>query len=127
MRGLLGVIEQLQAFALADRVVAEDGEAVLGHEDAGSLIRLGRLAVVAVAARDEDAGEGALAGGDVEIGGDVMIGPALVDHLLDAEAIAFERADDLGVERRLGREAADRVDEFRLQLALAVCGCRQAF
>ena len=45
MAGLAVVVEQLQPLALADRVVAEHRQAVLGHQDAGALIRLGRLAV----------------------------------------------------------------------------------
>ena len=38
---------------------------------------------------------------------------------IDAKAIPFERADDLGVERRFRvGEAANRVDELRFQVAL---------
>src|SRR5438105_4976182 len=59
--GLLAFEGQLQTFALADRVVAEHGKTVLGHEDAGSLVGFRGLAVAAVAARDEHAGEWAVA------------------------------------------------------------------
>src|SRR5207249_4183770 len=88
-------------------------------KDRRALIRFGRLAVGAVAARDEHAGERALAVGDVKVPRYVMIRPALVDDLLDAEAVALERARDLGVERRLlVGEPADRGDELGLQFRL---------
>ena len=109
---------ELETFPLADWVVAESDHAVLGEQDRGSLIRLGCLAVDAMATGNENARERPLAVRDEEVAGDVMIGPALVDHLLDAEAVPLEGADDLAVERRLVGKATDRGDELRLQLGL---------
>ena len=82
-------IEQLEPLALADRVVAEHGHAVLGQQDARPADSLVRLAVVAVAARHEHAGKRRLAVGEIEIRRDVVIGPALEDDLLDAVAVAL--------------------------------------
>jgi outer membrane protein OmpA-like peptidoglycan-associated protein len=60
--------------------------------------------------------------GDVHEGGDVHARKALEDQLLDAEAVARERAHDARVQRRaLAGQAADRCEQrapqLRLQLA----------
>ncbi len=123
--GLELVDEELPAFALADRVVAQGRHAVLRQRDAHALIRLGRLAVVAVAARQEHARERALAVGQVQVRGDVMVRPAFVDDFLDAEAGTLEHADDPGVERRLLREGADRLQEFGAELILPLLDLRR--
>ena len=88
-------IKHLVPLSLADRVVAQNGHAVLCEQDAGALIAFVCLAVVTMAARQEYAGKRRRSFGNIEIGCHVVIGPALEDDLLDAITIAFELADDV--------------------------------
>ena len=110
--GLPALSRSWSAFALADRVVAEDGQPVLGHQDADALIRFAGLARRLVSARDEHAGKRRLALGDVEHRGDMMSRPALVDDPLDAIAVASVRADDARVERCFLGKLAQQLPEF---------------
>ena len=83
------------------------------------LILLVGLAVVAVAAGEQDAGERRLAVGHVEIGRDVVPRPALEDDLLDAVAVALEGPHDVRVQRRPRGQVAERTEEERPQRLLA--------
>src|SRR5262249_2828681 len=56
--------------------------------------------------------------GKVEIGGDVVPGPALENDVLDAIAIALDRADDLGIERGLVGKATELFHELLAQALL---------
>ena len=99
-------IEHLKSLTLADRVVTENGHAVFREQDAGALIAFVRLAVVAMSAGQEHAGKRRFSFGDVKIRRDMMIGPALEDHFLDAIAVPLQRADDARIEwRSLGQVA----------------------
>src|SRR5687768_1457463 len=104
---------------------------MFGGEDAGELVRVRRLAgEVAVAARQDRAGVGALAVGNVEIRGDIMLGPTLEDDVLDAIAIALDGADDLGIEGSLVGKATELFRELMAHALLVgedVVGVFQAF
>ena len=107
--GLPVRVEALVPLALADRVIAQDGHPVLRQQDASPLIALVGLAVVAVAARQEDARERGLAFGEVKVRRDVVAGAALEDDFLDAVAVALERADGCGFSGvRSGRSPSER-------------------
>src|SRR5204862_1958655 len=90
--------------------------AMLGGEDARKLVRARRLAgQVAVAARQDRAGVGAppsFAVGKVEIRGDVVLGSALEEDVLDAIAIPLDHADNPGIERGLVGKATELFHEL---------------
>ena len=117
--------------ALADGIVAEHRDAMPGGEDASELVRTRRLAgKVAVAARQDSAGVGTFAIGEVEIPDDVMTGPAFEDDVFDAIAIALDRADDPGIERRLVGKATELFHELLAHALLVgedVLGVLQTF
>ena len=92
-------IEHLVTLALADRVVTKHRHAVPGEQNACALIAFVGLAVVTVAARHEHSGERRLSFGDIEIGRDVVIGPALEHGFLDAIAVPIQSPDDPRIER----------------------------
>src|SRR5207237_2891835 len=56
---------------------------------------------------------------DVEVGRDMMIGPALVNDAFEEVAIVLLAADHLAVERRLRGHVAERGEEVLFQLLLA--------
>ena len=113
-------VEGLDPLPLADRVEAEGGEAVFCEEYADALVRFGRLAVLAVAARHEHARERRWAVGQVKQGRDVVPRPALVDDLFDRVPVAPVPADGAGVQRGIDlRHLPERRAEFRLQVRLA--------
>ena len=114
-------IEHLHPLALADRIVAEHRHAVPRQQDADPLIGLGRLAVGAVAARDQDAGKRRLAVGKVERRRDVMAragsrrSPARRGNP-DTERVPIDRGFS-GV--RGGRSPSD----WRKKVFNALCRC----
>ncbi len=116
---LAAAVEDLHALALADGVVAEGRDAVGGQQHARALIGCVRLAVGAVAARQQHAGERPLARRQIQQCRDVMVRPALVDDLFDAVAGALDGADDLRIQRRLVGKAAEGRDELLAQHLLA--------
>src|SRR5262249_50384920 len=124
-------IEHLKAFALADGIIAEHRNAMLGGEDARELIRPRRFAgKVAVPARQDRAGVGAFAIGKVAIRDDVVLGPALKNDILDAITVALDRADDLGIEGGLLGKAAKLFHELLAHALLVganVVGVLQTF
>jgi len=77
-----------------------------------------------VTAGHEHGREGALPLGKVQDRRHVVIGTALINHLLDAEPVALQGADDARVERRLLGEAAQRLDELQAQEFLAALQLR---
>jgi len=83
-------VEQLPALALANRVIGQHRQTILRQQDRPALDVIRRLAVVAVA--DRPSGR---RGTDLShpasraLAVDVVLRPALVDHLLDAVAVAF--------------------------------------
>ena len=103
----------LEAFALPGRVHRQHHKAVLGQVHAYGLVSGVAFAEVAVAA-DEEHRRRRLddAVGQVERAGDIEVGQALVDELLDGVAVALDGAGDGGVHRRaLRRQPANGLDE----------------
>ena len=119
--GLAGVrgVGVLEALALTDGVVGEDGEAVAGEGGGEGIVAC--LAGGRVAGCHEDGGEfGAFFSvGDIEERGHVEAGLAVEEDLLDAEAVGLRGAEDLGVERGLGGEGADEGEDLFADFGLA--------
>jgi len=115
----------LEALALADGVVGEDGEAVAG-EGAGEGV-VSEFAGEAVARRDDDGREFLLRGvrfgvGKIEECCDGEVGLGFVEDFFDTEAIGLRRAEGFGVEGSFFRESADKCKEILADLALAGLG-----
>ncbi len=123
--GGIGGVGVLEALALTDGVVGEDGEAVAG-EGAGEGV-VGDFAGEAVAGRDDDGGEFFLgcAGfrvGEIEECGDGEVGLGVVEDFFDAEAVGLRGAEDFCVERSFFGEAADEGEDLFADLSLAGFG-----
>ena len=113
MRGV-GILE---ALALADGVVGEDGEAVAG-EGGGEGVVAG-FAGGAVAGSDDDGGEfGAFFSvGDIEERGDGEVGLAVEEDFFDAEAVGLRGAEDWALSGVFAGKVPMRVRTFLRTLA----------
>ena len=113
-------VEILQALALRHRVVRQRRDAV-AREVGGQHI-LARLARRRVPRRHHHCRERTRArGGHIHIRRHVEPRQALEHDLLDAEAIALQRAAALRIQRRARRgQSADHLEQFRAHLPLAV-------
>ena len=105
------VIEHLEPFPLADRVIAQDGHAVFRQQDACALIGIVRLGIVAVPARQEHARKGMRAFRNVKVRRYMVVGPTLEKNLFDSVAVASQFTDDARVERRTFGEVAERMEK----------------
>ena len=104
-------IAELLALALLDGVDDEDGEALEDEAEGGGLVGVAGLALLGVAADDEDARDLALpSGGEIEVGRDGPARAAEVVEVLDCVAVVGVGAGHHGVEGRAGREAEDPGD-----------------
>src|SRR6202040_4174189 len=99
----------------------------LSHENTRPLICLGGLAVIGMAAWQQYSRDATFESGQAQVRGDMMIGPALVNNLLDAKAVALQRAHHFGVQRRLIRKSAQRLPELPLQKLLAFMDFLRSF
>ena len=115
-------IEVLETLSLAGRVHGQHHEAVLGQVHAHCLVHGVGFARLSMAADEEHSRRrSAQLFRQVQVGGDVELGQALVDDLLDGIAAPVYGAGALGIQGRvLLEQAADGVQEA-LAHALAVC------
>ena len=114
-------IQLLNPLSLPDRIITESRHAVLSQEYADTLIRVGRLAIGGVSARNEHAGERRLSLGQVEQCGDMMTRPAVEDDPLEFVSRILSRTDDLRVERGSLRKIAQGLKEEGPELLLPLC------
>jgi len=115
----------LEALALADGVVGEDGKTVAG-EGAGEGI-ISDFAGETVAGGDDDGREFLLWGvglgvGKVEKCCDREVRLGLVEDLFNAKAVGLRSSERFGVEGSFFGESADKCEEFLANLALAGLG-----
>jgi hypothetical protein len=113
-------VQRLIPFTLSDGVITQSRHAVFRQQDGHPLISAGRFAVVAVTARNEHCGERSFTRRQIEIGRDMMLGPAFEQDFLDAIAVPLQFADDLRVERRPFGESSQLLNEKLASLSLPV-------
>ena len=123
--GGIGGIGILEAFALADGVVREDGKAVAG-EGTGEAV-VGGFAGETMARRDDDGwefflGNAGFCVGEVKECGDGEVGLGFEEDFLDAEAVGLRRAEDFGVEGSFFGEAPNEGEDFLADVTLARLG-----
>ena len=105
----------LASLALVDRVENQPGHAVEGQKRPHGLVGFVGFAVVAVAARHQNAGIGRLEFVDVghkQQGGDVVFRLTLIDDFFDPIAVAQNHVGDLRIQRGTLGQAANGVDKL---------------
>src|SRR3954471_10497116 len=110
--GRLAVLgDPLVTFPLARRIVAEGRDAVLCEQDRSTLVFFFGLAIGAMTAGDEHAGERPASLGQEEQRRNVMRWPALEQDLFQAIAVARRSRRDQRVQRRPLGESPESFDE----------------
>ena len=95
------------AFALADRIVGQNGATGLGDDDGGTLIEIASFAIGAVAGNVQHARKGAVAVRQVHRRADEETRLRLEVEFLDAIAVEAGPAGDLRTQRRALGKAAE--------------------